>query len=230
MPLTRRLVPPTARTSGSGSDTAPAPEKGVDVPASDPLVLAVGGTSLRVSGTGAYQGETAWNTPLPASTARLLPADLEPAVASGGGFSRVFPRPSYQDGVTGIGSGRGVPDVSADASPSTGMAGIQDVGGQAMIGPLDGTSAGAPLWAGLVALADQVAGRRLGLVNPAIYRIGRSPASRTAFHDVTVGDNTVRFPKGTVDGYRAVAGWDPVTGWGSPDAQVLVPLLAKEPS
>jgi subtilase family serine protease len=209
----------------SGS-SAPVPRKDVSVPASDPLVLAVGGTSLTVGRGGAYQGETAWNTPLPASTLRLLPADAEPAAASGGGFSRVFARPWYQDGVAGIGSARGVPDVSADASPLTGMAGVADIGGQAVISPLDGTSAGAPLWAGLIALADQDAGRRLGLVNPAIYRIGRSRAYRSAFHDVTAGDNTVRYAAGTVTGYRAAPGWDPVTGWGSPDAQVLVPLLA----
>ena len=95
-----------------------------------------------------------------------------------------------------------------------------------VVTPADGTSAASPFWAGIVALADQYAGRALGFINPAIYRIGRSPAYHSAFHDITTGDNTVTFPAGTVTGYRAGPGWDPVTGWGSPDAQVLVPLLA----
>ena len=207
--------------------TAPAPLKGVNLPASDPLVLAVGGTSLRASRTtGAYRGESAWNTPLPPAQERLLPADVEPPVASNGGFSSLFPRPSYQDGVAGIGTARGVPDVAGDASPYTGMAAIQDVAGQALIGPSSGTSASAPFWAGIIALADQYAGRHLGFINPAIYRIGRGPRYRAAFHDITTGDNTVAYPAGAITGYRAAPGWDPVTGWGSPDAQVLVPLLA----
>ena len=90
----------------------------------------------------------------------------------------------------------------------------------------DGTSASAPFWAGLVALADQDAGHALGFINPTIYRIGVSSSYHRAFHDITTGSNTITFPAGTVTGYQAGPGWDPVTGWGSPDAQVLVPLLA----
>jgi subtilase family serine protease len=90
-----------------------------------------------------------------------------------------------------------------------------------------GTSASGPLWAGLVALADQYAGRHLGFVDAGIYRIGRGAYYHEAFHDVTTGDNSVSFPPTTVTGYRASAGWDPATGWGSPDAAVLVPLLAR---
>ena len=85
----------------------------------------------------------------------------------------------------------------------------------------------APLRAGTIALADQYAGRYLGLVNPAIYRIARSPRYRQAFHDITAGPaNTAEFPHRTITGYRASPGWDPVTGWGSPNAETLVPLLA----
>jgi hypothetical protein len=90
-----------------------------------------------------------------------------------------------------------------------------------------GTSASAPIWAALIALADQYAGRHLGLVNPAIYQIARGPRYHQAFHDVTKGNNTVQFPPKTITGYQAAPGWDPVTGWGSPDAQVLIPLLAR---
>jgi subtilase family serine protease len=206
-----------------GARTAPAPVKGADWPASDPLTLAAGGTSLQASRTtGAYLGETAWNIP---------PAGGSSPKASGGGFSRLFPRPAYQDGIAGIGATRGVPDVAADADPDTGMAlafgdGSQD---HIVIGA-SGTSAAAPLWAAVIALADQYAGRPLGFVNPAIYQIGRSASYHQAFHDVTTGSNTVTSPTQTVTGYQAAPGWDPVTGWGSPNAQVLVPLLARHTS
>ena len=80
---------------------------------------------------------------------------------------------------------------------------------------------------GLIALADQYVHHDLGSVNPAIYRIARSSSYHQAFHDITTGSNiqTLAYPAGTA-GYQAGPGWDPVTGWGSPDAQVLVPLLA----
>jgi subtilase family serine protease len=94
-----------------------------------------------------------------------------------------------------------VPDVAGDADATI---------------SLSGTSASAPLWGGIVALADQYAHHDLGSVNSAIYRIGRSSSYQTAFHDVTTGN----------DGYKATRGWDPVTGWGTPNAQVLIPLLA----
>ena len=90
-----------------------------------------------------------------------------------------------------------------------------------------GTSAGAPFWAGLIALADQEAGHPLGFVNPAIYRIARGPLYYKAFHDITTGNNTAIDNGVTITGYQARPGWDPVTGWGTPDAQVLIPLLAR---
>jgi subtilase family serine protease len=194
--------------------------KGVNLPAADPLVLSVGGTELQADHTtGQYIGETAWNTPPP-----VLPAGV---VASNGGFSSLFTRPAYQDGVPGIGAMRGVPDVAADADPATGVAlAFAADGGYAIVAG-GGTSAGAPFWAGIMALADQYAGRPLGFVNPAIYAIGRSLLYHSAFHDITEGNNTATFPSGIVTGYSAGPGWDPVTGWGSPDAQVLVPLLAQ---
>ncbi len=99
-------------------------------------------------------------------------------------------------------------------------------GGKYTITGSGGTSASAPMWAGLVALADQYAGHRLGFVNAAIYRISHSAPYHKALHDVTAGDNTVRFPPKTINGYHAAPGWDAATGWGSPDATVLVPLLA----
>jgi subtilase family serine protease len=190
----------------------------VGLPASDPLVLAAGSTTLDADrATGAYRSETVWHTP---------PGTASPQT-SGGGFSHLFPRPAYQDSVAGIGADRGVPDVAADAAGRTGMILAVTAGGKDYFYPGAGTSAATPLWAALIALADQYAGRPLGFVNPAIYRIGRSASYHQAFHDITVGNSTVTFPQGTITGYQASPGWDPVTGWGSPDAQMLIPLLVR---
>ena len=198
------------------------PVKEVSLPASDPLVLAAGGSRLTADrATAAYTGETAWNT-LPAP-----PSAGDGSSASGGGFSHLFARPSYQDGVPGAETTRGVPDVAGDAAFNTGMAVVSSGStGQAIVRPATGTSAAAPFWAGLITLADQLAHRHLGFINPAIYRIARGPLYHAAFHDITTGDNTFAFPPTTIPGYKARPGWDPVTGWGTPDARVLVPLLA----
>jgi subtilase family serine protease len=211
--------------AGSGDGGAIADRRGksppvreVSLPASDPLVLAVGGTTLTANrATGAYGGETAWNTPI----------DGQPAAAAGG-FSHLFARPAYQDGVPGIGAMRGVPDVAGDASPATDMAfAFAAPGGAYALLSKGGTSASGPFWAGLIALADQEAGHPLGFVNPAIYRIARGPLYHRAFHDITTGNNTVVVNGVTITGYQAGPGWDPVTGWGTPDARVLIPLLAR---
>ena len=77
-----------------------------------------------------------------------------------------------------------------------------------------------------MALADQYAHHDLGSVNPAIYRIARSSSYRQAFRDITTGSNIVNTPPVGTGGYQAGPDWDPATGWGSPNAQVLVPLLA----
>jgi subtilase family serine protease len=198
------------------------PAKGVLLLASDPLVLSAGGTALTASPGGAWVSETAWG--LTSGNPGNAGGSFQ---ASGGGFSELFARPSYQADVPGIGATRGVPDVAADASDRTGVAVVFRNGAQDMVQSHGGTSAAAPIWAALIALADQYAGRHLGFVNPAIYQIARSPRYHQAFHDITTGDNTVQFPPTTVTGYQAAPGWDPVTGWGSPDAQVLIPLLAR---
>jgi subtilase family serine protease len=224
----RKHVTVVVSTGDSGAATTACPPqtgssdvKGVDLPASDPLTLAVGGTSLQANRkTGAYGGETAWNTPPSAGEGNL--------VAGGSGFSHLFSRPAYQTGIAGIRATRGVPDVAADADPHTGMAVAIGIGGQKYVfAGGGGTSVAAPLWAAVIALADQDAGRDLGFVDPALYRIGRSSHYHQAFHDVTTGTNTVRSPTLTIPGYAAAPGWDAVTGWGSPNAQILVPLLAQ---
>jgi subtilase family serine protease len=207
--------------------TPPAhPVKGVLLLASDPLVLAAGGTSLTAGhATGAWISETAWG--LASGNPGNQGGSFQ---ASGGGFSQLFPRPAYQAGVPGIGATRGVPDVSADASDRTGVAVVFSDGTRNTVESHGGTSASAPIWAALIALADQYARRHLGFINPAIYQIARSAQYHQAFHDITSGNNTVQFPPTAITGYQAAPGWDPVTGWGSPNAQVLIPLIARSAS
>jgi subtilase family serine protease len=184
----------------------------VNLPASDPLVLGAGGTILDATPAGRYLGEMAWN---------------DNTGASGGGYSSLFRRPSYQRGLARARATRGVPDVSANADGSTGMATVNSYG---QLRSDSGTSSSVPLWAGVIALADQLAGRHLGFVNPALYAIARGPAYHRAFHDVVTGDNSILWPTGVFVGYNAGPGWDPVTGLGSPNAQYLVPLLASKQS
>jgi subtilase family serine protease len=195
-------------------------DKEVSLPASDPLVLAVGGTALTVNpSTGAYISETAWEGE---------EGFVQTSEGSGGGFSHLYARPAYQDGVPGISMMRGVPDVAGAAGePGGGLSLVFAGGSKRWIVQAGGTSASAPLWGGLIALAGQYAHHDLGFVNPAIYRIASSPSYHKAFHDITDGSNTVNIGTVTVTGYQAGPGWDPVTGWGSPDAQALIPLLAR---
>jgi subtilase family serine protease len=194
--------------------------KEVTAPGSSPLVTSVGGTTLTAR-HGAYGSESVWtdNINHPTSSGARLSA-------TGGGLSTRYARPGYQNGLPVIGNHRGVPDVAAMAQP--GMATVLLRGGHDHIFPAGGTSESAPLWAGIAVLADQDAHRQLGFLNAGLYRIGRSPMYQRAFHDITHGNNTVTLPSGkNVVGYSASRGWDPVTGWGTPNAQVLVPLLAK---
>jgi subtilase family serine protease len=190
------------------------PDKEVSLPSSDPLVLGVGGTLLNANlSTGAYISETA----MPAG-----PGSPDSGT-SGGGFSHLYAAPAYQDGVPGISAARGVPDVSAAGVGNIPFTFTSD--GETYIISLFGTSGSTPLWGGLVALADQYARHDLGFINPALYSIARSPAYDQAFHDVTTGGNTITIGSVTITGYQAGPGWDPVTGLGSPNAHVLIPLL-----
>jgi subtilase family serine protease len=119
--------------------------------------------------------------------------------------------------------------VASAAAPHKGLAVITSTGGgNCTVQGGGGTSASAPLWAGLIALADQYAGHHLGFVNAALYRIARSAQYQQAFHDITAGSNTVLFPPRTISGYHAAPGRDPVTGWGSPNVSVLIPLLTHD--
>ena len=114
------------------------PVEEVSLPASDPLVLAVGGTTLTVNpSTGAYISETPWNGQAGLSISNG---------ASGGGFSHLYARPAYQDGVHGISTMRGVPDAAGDADQNGGLSIVVADGSQTSITPATGTSASAPLW------------------------------------------------------------------------------------
>ena len=201
-----------------GNSYGSTPVKEVSLPASDPLALAVGGTTLTANPvTGTYISETTWN----GATGSF---SVTPG-ASGGGFSHRYTRPAYQDGVAGISSRRGVPDVAGDANQLGGLPIVFASGSQSAVNTSPGTSAATAQWAGLMALADQDAHHGLGFVNPAIYRIARSASYHKAFHDVTTGNNLTLGPVNYT--YHAGPGWDPVTGWGTPDAQALIPLLAR---
>ncbi|MGW1910194.1 hypothetical protein ACWCQS_05350 [Streptomyces sp. NPDC002076] len=139
-------------------------------------------------------------------------------------------------GSTSIGATRGVPDVSLQASPSTGalvylslppdgQSGLKCGSTPCSTGWYDigGTSLACPQWAGLVSLADQINGGGLGLINPTLYKLASDPATYAAdFNDITVGNNTT---EASVPGYSATTGWDPVTGLGTPNAAKLLPDL-----
>ena len=198
-------------------------------PASDPLVTGVGGTTLNADGnTGAYIGETAWTEPLfGCNPPAVKKQDIN---CSGGGFSTIYGRPSFQSSIGGA-SGRGVPDVAYNAGINGGV--LTHCGICNLLSGLDptdptifflfgGTSAGSPQWAGITAIADQIAQRRLGDINAALYTVGGSANYAAALHDETVGNN---FVQEIHTGYNTATNWDPVTGLGSPNAANLVPLL-----
>src|SRR5436305_5402409 len=212
----------------------------VEWPASDPLVTGVGGTYLCTDPNNTTSRVV--DSTDPPAKCRAFPGVAEVGwTFSGGGFSDVFSRPGYQDslpaGSTAIGAMRGVPDVGLEASagngalvylslPPDGQSGLSCGSAPCSTGWYDigGTSLSCPQWAGIVALADQVNGGGLGLINPALYKIGANPALyANDFYDVTTGNNGLLEP--TIPGYPATTGWDPVTGLGTPNAAALVPDL-----
>src|ERR1039457_4429851 len=155
-------------------------------------------------------------------------------LAGGGGKSVVFSRPAYQDGVAGVGGGqRGVPDISMSGGCNGAVGMYQSCEGQpAGWYPTCGTSEATPLFAGVVALADQVAGHPLGLINPALYKMSASHARGIA--DVRNGNNTVSFTQGgkldTVKGFSALPGYDLASGVGTVNADPFVCEVAGRPA
>jgi subtilase family serine protease len=239
----------TKEPVGKGGNLIPFPT--VEWPASDPLVTGVGGTYLCTNptaaatdprtpyfklGIGAKCGSNTFN-----------PSHNLGEVAwtfSGGGFSHVFSRPSYQDvlpaGSTPIpSSARGVPDIALQASSATGALvylSLPPDGNGSNVGipysgwyDIGGTSLSAPQWAGLAAIGAQMKGHGLGLINNALYQIASNPAKYAAdFFDVATNNPNQGDP--SIPGYPATTGWDPVTGLGTPNAAHLIPdLVAATP-
>jgi subtilase family serine protease len=194
-------------------------------PASDPLVLGVGGTQLAAtpvvtSGTtivdpgGVYEGETVWN-----EVAQF-------GAAGGGGYSTIYKRPAYQAPFGVPNQSRGVPDVAYNAAINGGVIAFWGVPfGPGAAFRFGGTSAGAPQWSGITVLANQMAGKRLGFLHEDLYHIGKKPAQLSDFHDITVGDNGFTDGTVTIPGFSATEGWDAATGLGSPDVAKLLPDL-----
>ena len=189
----------TAASGDDGStDNQPKDAPHVDYPAASPWVLGCGGTMLEAT-DGSIASETVWD-------------DLKAGGgASGGGISTIYERPAWQSGMsvtrpgTG-GQGRGVPDVSGDACPSTGYR-VRVDGQDTVVG---GTSAVAPLWAALTARMTQSLGTSIGFMQPILS------ANTGWSHDITSGSNGA---------YNAGSGWDACTGWGSPDGEAIVKAM-----
>jgi kumamolisin len=195
-----------AAAGDSGSSDGESSGNHVDFPASSPYVLACGGTKL-VAANGTITSETVWN-------------DGTQGGATGGGVSAYFAKPSYQSGVSvpahtsaDNAGGRGVPDVSGVADPETGYKIIVD-GEQGVIG---GTSAVAPLWAGLIALLNQQLGKNIGWFQPQLYG---ALTQHKCLRDIVSGTNGA---------FKAVPGWDPCTGLGSPNGQAMLNTLKPSP-
>ena len=200
----------------------------VDWPASDPLVTAVGGTRLRLTARGIRASpDSAWNESRDAAVARYAGAL---PWASSGGVSAVFSRPGYQNPVRRVvGDHRGLPDVALSASFRGASLTFESLPGTpGRWKPAAGTSVATPYLAGIVAIADQALHTRLGLLNPALYRLKQARAA--GIIDVTRGSNTVRFAQGrrtvTVGGYQAGRGYNLVTGVGTIDAVAFIRDLA----
>ena len=206
--------------------------RAVDWPASDPLVTAVGGTQLSLLSTGQRtQADRVWNDSTNDALNNAFSGDPDPsALATGGGLSTVFARPSYQDSVAGVvGQQRGTPDIAMSGACSGLVNTYQSFAGEPAGWYVDcGTSEATPMFAGIVALADQVAGHSLGLINPALYAM--SAAHAPGLVDVTAGNNSVSFLQPTlvtVKGYAAGPGYDLASGVGTVDAALFVPELAQ---
>jgi subtilase family serine protease len=202
-------------------------------PDSDPLVTGVGGTQLQLDASGNHTApDSVWNDTYNVATNKFIFGNAGPnPLAGGGGLSIIFPRPSYQNSVKSVvGNQRGVPDISMSAACNGGVDAYQSFAGQP-VGwyPVCGTSEATPLFAGVVALADQEAGHPLGVINPALYSL--SASSAPGIVDVTTGNNTVSFTQGgslhTVTGFSAQPGYDLASGVGTVDANSFVPELAQ---
>jgi kumamolisin len=201
----------TVASGDNGASDDPGGQNSVhcDFPASSPNALACGGTKLVGNTTSfAISSEVVWNE---------LSSNEG---AGGGGVSDTFPLPAYQQSAgvpasaNGGGSGRGVPDVAGNADPLSGYLVVVDGRRQ----PIGGTSAVAPLWAGLVARLAQATGKRFGLLQPLLYNGVTAGVAAPGFNDIVSGSNGA---------YSAGPGWDACSGLGSPDGTALLARLSQ---
>ncbi len=186
-------------------------------PASSPFVTAVGGTSLFANTNGYYQHEIVWDNSIG---------------ATGGGISQIFKEPEYQENNLPksdqalLHGHRGLPDIAYNADPDTSILVYLSIP-VSSITPgfyaIGGTSEGSPQWAGIIADANQTAGRPLGFLNTALYKLGNSNDAGESFHDIRVGNNSFAH----IPGYNATLGWDLSTGWGTPKTRNLLQELIK---
>jgi subtilase family serine protease len=193
------------------------PNPVADYPASSPNVTTVGGTNLffgangKANPNGAYIGEVVWN---------------DGFGAGGGGISGFFNSPDFQgDLFSKSGKNqlrmRGYPDVAYNAGVVGGVIvhlGFAGLNGFFIFG---GTSAGAPQWAGIVALINQKVGKPIGFLNKSLYKLGKAGTLGTVMHDITIGDNSFA----GVTGFPATPGWDFATGWGTPNTGFVNSLM-----
>jgi subtilase family serine protease len=215
--------------------------RSVDWPSTDPLVTGVGGTQLHLDANGnRTSADSVWHD---LSSTVGVTGPVYTWGSSGGGHSTVFSRPQFQNDVAGtVGASRGTPDIAMSAAVN-GAVDFYDTTdpGVAGWGIVGGTSEASPLFSGIVALADQVAGHSLGDLNPALYAMGRSGA-RGGIVPISTGTNEYTFCQAAdiqsdsscasssdlvnVPGFTANGTYNDATGWGTVDAAKFVPTLA----
>jgi len=239
---TSEICEPSSGCANPNDATCCSSTRTISWPASDPLVTAVGGTQLHLNAAGDRTApDSVWND-LSSTVGVTGPAYTWGS--SGGGDSAVFSRPQFQDGVAGaVGNSRGTPDISMSGAVN-GAVDFYDttdpsVAGWSIVG---GTSEAGPLFSGIVALADQVAGHSLGDVNPALYAMARSRVP-DGIVPISQGSNSYTFciaadlesnsscPSSsdlvTVPGFQANGSYNEATGLGTVDAALFVPALAR---
>jgi subtilase family serine protease len=236
------ICDPKSDCANPNDDICCSTHRAVDWPESDPLVTAVGGTQLQLDANGVRTApDSVWDD---LSSTVGVTGPVYTWGASGGGHSTVFTRPQFQNGVAGIvGDSRGTPDIAMSAAVN-GAVDFYDttdpsVAGWGIVG---GTSEASPLFSGIVALADQVAGHRLGDLNPALYKMAQSKVN-DGIVPISQGSNTYTFCRAadlqsdsscasssdlvTVKGFQANGYYNNATGWGTVDAASFVPTLAR---
>jgi subtilase family serine protease len=216
--------------------------RSIDWPSSDPLVTAVGGTQLHLNDQGYRTApDSVWDD---LSSTFGVSGPVYTSGASGGGLSTVFSRPPFQNGVAGtVGGSRGTPDIAMSAA-GNGSVDFYDTTDPSVAGwgIIAGTSEASPLFSGIVALADQVAGHSLGYLNPALYAMAQS-GTRDGIVPISRGSNAFTFCVAadiqangscasssdlvTVPGFSANGSYNDATGWGTVDAARFVPALTR---